>query len=1070
MRYPASPTGTETLNSLFEAPGNWGENFGQRLHGYFIAPLTGSYTFYIASDDSSELWLSTRANPSNASKIASVSGYCGSREWSKYPSQKSVPITLNAGNRYYISALHKEGGGGDNLAVGVDMPEGYSEYPTAGHRVDRFDKNNLPPTVSAGNDQSVLFQTSLQLVGSVTDDAAPGAVLTQAWSKVSGPGTVTFSTPNATGTSAQFSTSGSYTLRLTASDGVQQDSDDMMVTVASLNGPGTGITREWWTGITGIDVSNLKADARYPASPSGTEILTDLFETTSNWNNHFGQRLHGFFIAPLTGAYTFYIASDDSSELWLSTNGNPSYAAKIASVSGYCNSREWTKYPTQKSVPITLTAGTRYYISALHKEGGQGDNLAVGVDMPGGYSEKPIAGHRLDPAKPNIDGFFGSVWRGSSASASDPLFGTVFNQMTPEKDGKWGPAEPTQGNFNWASQDSMYALGASKNLVIKHHVFVWGQQQPTWVNDSNAQTAVTNWMTAYMQRYGDKMQIVDVVNEALSWHAPAGYKNGLGGDGATGYDWVIWSFQKAHDISKIYAPNTHFILNDYFILSDEYAMTEYLKLCNLLKDRGLLDGIGEQAHFYETHNINQLRRNLDRLGALGLPLYITEFDLDIADDAQHAARFQQLFSMFWEHARMRGITLWGHQQGQMWRTNGYLVRSDGSDRPAMTWLRGYLAANPLPGKGNLSPTVSAGDDKSVAMLANLQLSGFITDDAAPGAVLTPTWSKVSGPGTVSFSTPNETGTSAQFSASGSYTLRLTASDGVQQASDDLVVTVTLPSGPGTGIIREWWTGINGVDVSNLTSDARYPASPSGTETLTNLFESPSNWAENFGQRIHGYFIAPLTGSYAFYIASDDSSELWLSTNANPSNAIKVARVDGNTGGREWAKYASQKSAPISLTAGLRYYISALHKEGGGGDNLAVGVDLPGGYSEKPIAGHRLDPRISSDADDDSLADTWEMTHFGNLDQTAGDDFEKDGTNNLTEFRLGLNPKNSISRFAAVHGGGGLIQWPSVIGVTFRIMRNTTLAADSWIVLEAAFPGTAGTASYTDPSPPAGNAF
>ncbi|MES2924165.1 MAG: LamG-like jellyroll fold domain-containing protein [Verrucomicrobiota bacterium] len=111
-----------------------------------------------------------------------------------------------------------------------------------------------------------------------------------------------------------------------------------------------------------------------------------------------------------------------------------------------------------------------------------------------------------------------------------------------------------------------------------------------------------------------------------------------------------------------------------------------------------------------------------------------------------------------------------------------------------------------------------------------------------------------------------------------------------------------------------------------------------------------------------------------------------------------------------------------------------------------------------------------DSDGDGLPDAWETTHFGDLSQTAADDFDHDGTSNGVEYRLGLTPNSGSSRFAAARSAAGVIQWPSVTGVTFTIERSTTLAAGSWTVLDAAIPGTAGTASYTDPSPPAGKAF
>lgn len=111
-----------------------------------------------------------------------------------------------------------------------------------------------------------------------------------------------------------------------------------------------------------------------------------------------------------------------------------------------------------------------------------------------------------------------------------------------------------------------------------------------------------------------------------------------------------------------------------------------------------------------------------------------------------------------------------------------------------------------------------------------------------------------------------------------------------------------------------------------------------------------------------------------------------------------------------------------------------------------------------------------DTDGDGLPDVWETTYFGNLGQTASGDFDHDDTNNLAEYCLGLVPNSGSSRFAATRSASGQLQWPSVIGVTFKIERSTTLAAGSWQVLENAFPGTAGTASYTDATPPVGKAF
>lgn len=105
-----------------------------------------------------------------------------------------------------------------------------------------------------------------------------------------------------------------------------------------------------------------------------------------------------------------------------------------------------------------------------------------------------------------------------------------------------------------------------------------------------------------------------------------------------------------------------------------------------------------------------------------------------------------------------------------------------------------------------------------------------------------------------------------------------------------------------------------------------------------------------------------------------------------------------------------------------------------------------------------------DSDNDGMADAWETTYFGGLAQTATGDFDSDGTNNLTEYRLGLVPTSGSSRFAAVRGAGGALTWPSVAGLTFTIQRSTTLGGWTDVGTVTA---TGTTASWTDTSPPAG---
>jgi endo-1,4-beta-xylanase len=137
-------------------------------------------------------------------------------------------------------------------------------------------------------------------------------------------------------------------------------------------------------------------------------------------------------------------------------------------------------------------------------------------------------------------------------------------------------------------------------------------------------------MQLYCERYPD-YQLLDVVNEPL--HETPSYINSIGGLGATGWDWVIWAFQKARQ----HCPNAKLLINDYGILSETTSLESYILIINLLKTRNLIDGIGLSAN-YQSTPVNELSANLNTLAATGLPIYISQFDLDISDNTEHLNR------------------------------------------------------------------------------------------------------------------------------------------------------------------------------------------------------------------------------------------------------------------------------------------------------------------------------------------------------------------------------------------------------------------------------------------------
>lgn len=275
------------------------------------------------------------------------------------------------------------------------------------------------------------------------------------------------------------------------------------------------------------------------------------------------------------------------------------------------------------------------------------------------------------------------------ASSIPSNFTAYWNQVTPENSGKWGSVEATRNVMNWSQLDMAYNFAKSRGFPFKQHAFVWGQQYPTWIDnlpDSVKAAEVEEWIRLFCERYPD-VDMIDVVNEPL--HAPPTYKNAIGGNGTTGWDWVIWAFEKARQ----YCPKAKLLLNDYNIINSNSNTTSYLQIINILKQRNLIDGIGEQGHFLETTPISTIEYNLNRLAATDLPIYISEYDVNIADDNQQLARYQEQFPVFWQNESVAGITLWGYRQGYIWRTDAYLIRSDGTERPALTWLKTYVSQN-----------------------------------------------------------------------------------------------------------------------------------------------------------------------------------------------------------------------------------------------------------------------------------------------------------------------------------------------------------------------------------------
>jgi len=118
--YPGNPHGSGFLTTFEFVQGSNADlvdEYGARIRGYFHPPETGEYTFWIICDNEGKLLLSPKGSSSHAKIIARSIRVSQMENWTRYAGQQSMPVTLEAGRKYYIEAVYKEDAGGDRLRV-----------------------------------------------------------------------------------------------------------------------------------------------------------------------------------------------------------------------------------------------------------------------------------------------------------------------------------------------------------------------------------------------------------------------------------------------------------------------------------------------------------------------------------------------------------------------------------------------------------------------------------------------------------------------------------------------------------------------------------------------------------------------------------------------------------------------------------------------------------------------------------------------------------------------------------------------------------------------------------------
>ena len=280
--------------------------------------------------------------------------------------------------------------------------------------------------------------------------------------------------------------------------------------------------------------------------------------------------------------------------------------------------------------------------------------------------------------------FVGNITTGNSVDTNGFVYSDHWNQLTPENAGKWGSVQRTVTSApNYAALDALYDYTQRKGILFKEHTFVWGSQQPS---GDITPADVQSWMRGFCTRYPNT-RLIDVVNEPPP-HTEPSYANAIGGGTNTNWQWIANAFIWAREA----CPNATLILNDYNNVEIANQNQHFIDIVKAIQALGApIDAVGAQSH--GLNGANSGRTMIQLLTKLhddtGLPVYITEYDINQADDATQLARFQEHFGFFLDTEWVRGVTVWGWILGRTWVQNSGLIR-DGVPRPAMVWLMQQL--------------------------------------------------------------------------------------------------------------------------------------------------------------------------------------------------------------------------------------------------------------------------------------------------------------------------------------------------------------------------------------------
>ena len=634
---------------------------------------------------------------------------------------------------------------------------------------------NSPPMVQAGADQTNTMPAPLNLSGSAVDDGLPANKLTFLWSKVSGPGDVYFAQPHNQVSTVQFSASGTYVLRLTVDDGELSSTDELEVVVNPPPPNGAPTVRAGPDLVTTVN-GNLILNGG-----NDFELIDNKVAGWTEVENSWHQSTDA--VTPQRGVGLFAAGNSSQAELrqdvdisaFASTvvTGTQQFefkaylrsaveespdAARI--VVEYRDAPNAELLATLDSGPITSTAdwhltedvrtappGTgwiRVRLLATRNSGSGNDAFFDSITLrPLENAATKLNGFASDDGLP-----FGSTLSSSWTTVSGPGAVVFADPSAPQ----------TAAVFTVPGLYVLRLSGTDGALTITDEVMVV-------VNPANEPPALSA---------GRDQSITLPANVSL---------NGTVVDDAQPPGSVVdvrWT--------KVSGPGLVTFADDLQASTSASFSSAGVYVLRLTADDGEY-----ASHSDVTIRVDPAANNQPptvNAGAgqtISLPVDSVTLHGTVADDG---LPFGSTLLITWSVVSGPGTVVFGspnaaETSAQFTAAGTYILRLSASDAEYVASQLVTVTVTPP----NQAPLSQAGADQTILLSQKAQLNGAAGDDGLPRGNLTTVWSKLSGPGAVTFDNPQVTVTGARFEAIGSYVLRLTASDGALTDTDDITISV-----------------------------------------------------------------------------------------------------------------------------------------------------------------------------------------------------------------------------------------------------------------------------------------